>query len=1263
MKSLISRLHAVGVSTLLLSPLTFSTSSAFAQELEPTSLNSEIQVLPAPGAVVIDGKTDDWDLSAGVWSYNDPTIVEKTSVWTHLMWDEKGVYFLARYNDKTPMKNATRGKDFAKSWQADAYQARVIFDDGTPDEHQMHVNLFYSSTENKPYMIVYHGGFGDNDTGKPREDLLERFGPTMEKAGGQVAFSAWPDGKGYNTEAFWPWSFARLNGQPLKPGEQFTFGIEAMWGTSDGASYVTHRLADGITDNKVNRIFMFRARRGWGRAVISDKGRLDLSQQQVALQQQRLKQFVNYETFGTIPIKYSLPEDRDVTIAIDNAKGVRVRNLFGQYPRKAGENTDLWDGLDDGGNPVPPGKYTFTIVDHKPIEVKFFNSVYNAGTPPWRTDTTDNGWGANHGHPTTVATRGDCTIIGFTGTEGATGIMRINAAGIIQWRDTTETLDAALDDKFAYALSADGWTNRTVVRRFDLATGSITPFEDEKRSPDALIFPGLEASINSSIAVAGNRLLIHIPGKGLYVMEPNTGAIGAPLLPAAGAAGILAVTDRDGEAYALLSDGSVALINSEGRIGQRVLATKGLKAPTRLAVSEDKTRFAISDIETNQVHIFDRKGKRLSTLGAAYAAVNGMRPAGKFIETNFIRPLGLDFDRTGKLWVAEAERNSKRVTSWTPDNKLHHQYWGSADYGAMAAFPVTYDSTRFIAHGVEFQLDPKPNPWQRPTDERPLIFHPALSPTRGLVYRTNGHDYAANTPGYNGGENQPVTIFKRDKNGIFQPCVRFSYARGKEVGRAWIDHNDNGLEEADEITTDVKGAPHYWSNGWVRSDLTILTADSLIYPVLGFSKSGVPLYDFSKPVMPPNAVKMVNGQGSVGTMTMDNAGNISDGIYYATLDGRRGQYPNLYGRHDAPAAQRGVLIAPFRTNGVVENVPGVGSITALGSDRGHWFLMSMDGLYISSILQDAKGDVTLDESFTGQESFGGFLWRDDKGRVLAQLGGASYRLVEVVGLDTTRKNIIAFDVTSEQIEKGNTLAGLRRAVASQEPTELKIARVAALPVAPVIPNLEKGQPLIAGASDFRITESGNPSRWFRAALAHDGKNLVISYQINDPNPWKNAEGRFTHAFIGGDAIDLKLDVPGRGPIRVLAAPVGGQNTVVYWQKKAAQQDNPLTYIVQNNLISAQNFDIVRRPESAKITVQTGDSGYSALLTIPLAELGLDPSKASELKGTVGVIYSDPSGKNRAARLYWFDKATGLVSDVPSESQLDANRWGKIMLDK
>ena len=413
----------------------------FAQE-GGMSLNSEIAVVPAPGPVTIDGKTDDWDLSAGVWSYNNPTVVDKFSVWTHLMWDAQGVYFLARYADKSPMINATMGKDFANSWKADCYQARVILDDRTPDEHQMHINMFYSTPDKRPFMIVKHGGFGgQNDaTGRDRPDLLARFGPDMDESGGRLALLPTPGG--YDLEAFWPWSYLRLSGQAMKPGEQFVFGLEAMWGDATGANtWPIHRLADGIKNDKVNRIFMFRARDGWGSAVVKDKGHLSISAEQREIYAERLKQFVNYDTAGSIPIKYDLPEDRDVTIAIDNDQGVRVRNLFGQYPRPAGAVTDLWDGLDDQGRPVPPGKYTVQVLDHRPISLRFFNSLYNAGTPPWTTDSGKKIWGADHGHPTSVATRGDVILCSFTGVESGMGLLRCSPEGIIQWCNVIENAD------------------------------------------------------------------------------------------------------------------------------------------------------------------------------------------------------------------------------------------------------------------------------------------------------------------------------------------------------------------------------------------------------------------------------------------------------------------------------------------------------------------------------------------------------------------------------------------------------------------------------------------------------------------------------------------------------------------------------------------------------------------------------------------------------------------------------------------------------
>ena len=276
-----------------------------------------------------------------------------------------------------------------------------------------------------------------------------------------------------------------------------------------------------------------------------------------------------------------------------------------------------------------------------------------------------------------------------------------------------------------------------------------------------------------------------------------------------------------------------------------------------------------------------------------------------------------------------------------------------------------------------------------------------------------------------------------------------------------------------------------------------------------------------------------------------------------------------------------------------------------------------------------------------------------------QLGGPSYRIMEILGLETVRKQQVKLNVTPALLEQSQKLVAANKSISVTEPTTLTIAKLTVLPVESASPEQSANEPLIAGAQDFRVQEAGNPSRWFRAAMAHDEQNLAIAFQVADPSPWKNGAGQFTHAFIGGDCVDVKLDVPGRGPVRLLVAPVGGKDVAVYFQKTSSVKENPTTYAVGNNMSNAEQIDIVRRSTGAKITHQTGMNSYTVLITLPMAELGLSQN-TREIKGSLGVIYSDASGTNRAARLYWSDKKTDLVSDVPTESRIDTTRFGKIV---
>ena len=1230
------------------------------------SFNSEIEALPAPGPVTIDGKTGDWDLSAGVLSYNDPVVADSYSVWTHFMWDAKGVYLLARYRDDTPFVNATRGMNFDQSWRGDCYQARVVFDRKTPDEHQMHIDMYYSRPEETGHVNVKHGGHRESPpydgTGPARPDQLAKWGKDMLANGAQIAFAAWDDNKGYDMEVFWPWAAVRTSGRPLKPGEEFVFGLEAFWGNDLGDQAI-QRLADGIRDESVNRIFMFRAFDGWGRVVIAEKGNKSITERQRALLAERKAHFADFSTAGSVKIAYEIPEDRDVTIAIDDTNGVRVRNLIGEYPRSKGKVTDLWDCLDDDGNPVKPGRYTATVVHHRPLKLKYLNSVYSAATPPWTTEGPFRCWGSNHGSPTSVATDGKHTVLYFTGTEGASGIQLITDEGQLVWSDRNEFVDGTLDDTYAYGLSRSGWQNVVLLARYRLTDGKLIPFEDEKRTPNPIVESEnwKLAHDESSLALAHGKLWALLPGYRLIVCDPKTGKV----IEKRETGDLVAVTDRNGKLFGLSANGEVRLLDADAKTAKPLFAATGLKRGVRLGIDLEEQRFAISDEGQNQVRVFAADGREIGVIGQPYAGET--RPAGAFVETDLIRPLGADFDHLGRLWIAEGVKTCKRITCWDAAYKMIDQYWGSADYGAMSGFPLVADATRFIAHGVEFQLDPDPNPWVRKTNERPLYNQPYLATERGMVYRVNGRDYATGAPGFN--KSDHLSIFIREDDGVFRPVVRLQLwdrrrdrATGKLIevpSSAWTDLNGNHEVDPGE-TVDISLCGSYWANGYVRDDLTILTPDNKLFVPTGFTEKGVPLYDFAHPQTTGDGKPYTASQKSTGTPVIDRAGNVSDGIGYITKNGRRGFYPNRWGRHDAPAARRGALIAPFRVNGVIEDVPGVGSVLAMGGDRGQWFILSMDGLYLGAICQDSKGDVKLDETFIGQESFGGFFWRDvDSKRTLLQLGGNAYKIMELLGLETTVKETRTLEITAADIAAGERIVSEKTAKEAVEAKSMAINEIRNLPAKAAPALLGAGSALLPGASEITVVEEGNASRWFRAALAHDAKTLAIAFQVADPTPWKNGEGRFTHLFIGGDSVDVKLDVPGKGPMRLLAAPLGGKPTLVCWHKKAANADDAITYSVGNNVLNAESFDSVRRIDSAKIDVNVATSAYTVLVKVPLKDVGLDGLKPGKLKGVVGAIFSDPAGNNRAARVYWHDKETGLVSDVPSESRLNTRNFGEI----
>jgi len=139
---------------------------------------------------------------------------------------------------------------------------------------------------------------------------------------------------------------------------------------------------------------------------------------------------------------------RQVTVAIDDAEGVRVRNLLsmadvtklgGDPTSGAAQKLSIeWNGLDDRGRALPAGVYRARGLSLPGLKVEFDYSFGNPGNPPWQ-GYPNSDWGADHEFPNTVAALGGyggkswAAFLGGRVAEGGDGMFAIDDTGQKVW--------------------------------------------------------------------------------------------------------------------------------------------------------------------------------------------------------------------------------------------------------------------------------------------------------------------------------------------------------------------------------------------------------------------------------------------------------------------------------------------------------------------------------------------------------------------------------------------------------------------------------------------------------------------------------------------------------------------------------------------------------------------------------------------------------------------------------------------------------------
>ena len=293
----------------------------------------------------------------------------------------------------------------------------------------------------------------------------------------------------------------------------------------------------------------------------------------------------------------------------------------------------------------------------------------------------------------------------------------------------------------------------------------------------------------------------------------------------------------------------------------------------------------------------------------------------------------------------------------------------------------------------------------------------------------------------------------------------------------------------------------------------------------------------------------------------------------------------------------------------------------------------------------------------GAEDFGGSIIRANDGTVYVQAGKTAFVNCKVSGLESVkvlasgRLAISPADrLTAQQFKIKYLSVSDAKKIAAVKRKAVKLTGR---------PNEDFGAEPISFGSDYARIQT-----W----LAHDADNLYAAWQVDDKTPWVNDATGFENMYATAIRSTSKLATdPGadknrneaaRGDLRLSIALLQGKNTAVLY-RRVSDQKAPKSFY-SGTCKGGYTMEFVKKLDDVKIEAKpNGDRQYFVEVAVPLKELGVGLRPGLKLRGDVGVTYGDPVGQRTSLRVYWSNKATGIVADEVEELKMQPSLWGEL----
>ncbi len=603
----------------------------------------------------------------------------------------------------------------------------------------------------------------------------------------------------------------------------------------------------------------------------------------------------------TIPIAYPMPTAGQVSLAVYDKQGKMVRAIVQCVPRRAGLQTEWWDGCDSAGKPVPPGSYTTRAIVNQGLTT---TPVLSPGPARGLLET---------GQPCGVVTGDDTRYFLYTNSVVAVGM-----DGQVRWQHAVPMsglrIDAgATDGKYLY-LTGIAQSNGAFgygLICLQAVDGALTRFSTGQQSAlllqsctePANILPSFTfrtaeqasepAGFNGhwwwretdGAVFYGMRTAIVAVGGKLYISLNDAVAVcnaetGVPegMIPVNGATGLCWTGGT-----LLCAAGSAVMRIDPATKAVTPFLTTPLQAPTSLTTDRQGNIYVADWGKAMCVRQFTADGLYLRSIGAS----GGRAWFGHYDREGLLLPCGLAMDAQDQLWVTDGDPAIRRLSLWSTDGKLLREEVTPESERAMLVNPARAE--RLILGGVEWTVD-----WAaRKAEPAGIAFcagrtgDAQLLPSRSDAGRAVMAGERERWIFDRRHGDRVIVCEYRDGRLIPQASCRLvaprtalpqeSAEKVHETARlaVWVDQNGDGQAQRDEMTvvpipaneplSSLHGA--YVGKGWALY-IPSPSRRILKVPLTGWTPGGAPRWDpatmqvFATGIANPDGTSIISGDGA-----------------------------------------------------------------------------------------------------------------------------------------------------------------------------------------------------------------------------------------------------------------------------------------------------------------------------------------------------------------------------------------------------------------